>query len=128
MTTLPNTTADALDWVLDAFGPNGENWIQHAYASTDDPKKRCLLGMIGRYVEKKLCVTDANIDMSYFLLRNTIAKPIENVLEEQYGITRSPRASNGCPLTKLTTWNDDPDREFSEVVAVIEKARASCDA
>jgi hypothetical protein len=125
---LPNTTSDALDWMLEAFGPNGENWLQEEYKSSDDPKKRCLLGMAGRYVEERLGVTDDD-HSSHFLVRDTVIGPVEDVLEEQYGV-RQWTTKDGAQLERrgLTKWNDEPGRQFSEVVAVIEKARASCDA
>jgi hypothetical protein len=94
------TPEEVITGALEALGPNGEHWTQGTWG--DQYGRMCVVGALRRGAGSR-------INDEYRHTRNAV----DAVLYSEYGIT------------SIVPWNDEKDRQFAEVRAVLEKARVN---
>jgi len=93
---------------LEALGPNGEHWRQGTIE--DQCGNMCLVGALRRGAGLSINEIEAPNDR-YYCARDAVHAVINSEYERM----------------SVTEWNDDCRRQFAEVRAVLEKARANMD-
>jgi hypothetical protein len=102
------TPTQIIDNALRALGPNGEHWCQHTL--WDDRGRVCLIGALRK---------SANIFVQWSVVTakdedfRIAFNAVSDVLRSEYG------------QQEPTVWNDQLERTFPEVRAVLEKAKAN---